>query len=292
MATVRPSALAGTWYPADPVDLAARIDEFLALADPAARPAGRPLIAVAPHAGYAYSGPCAGKVYGLLRDDRPGRVVILAPNHRYPLVRCAVATVEAFATPLGTVPVDTAFCADLAARPGFTAAEAPHAPEHAVEIQLPFLQRLWPQDPPPIVPVLVPRLDDAVRTEAAAALAALRDDDTLIVVSTDFTHYGADYGYVPFTEDVPAALEKLDAGAILKILAGDPAGLVEYGRRTGITMCGLEACALALSCGLPEGHEAALLDYRRSADLNGDFSMSVSYAAILITTGPGGECHD
>ena len=293
MSTVRQPVLSGTWYPADRTDLGREVDRYLAGADPDARPAGRALLAVVPHAGYAYSGPCAGKAYGLLRADRPARVVILSPNHRTPLVRCALPGVEAFATPLGTIRVDTDACNRLAGSPGYVRAEPAHAAEHAVEIQLPFLQRLWPEDPPAIVPVLVPRLDDRVRTEAAVALAELWDERTLVVVSSDFTHYGATYGYVPFSDNIPEELEKLDAGAVLKILAGDAAGLLEYGRRTGITMCGLEAAALALACGLPPGYEAALVDYRRSADLNGDYSMSVSYAAILICSGTDTkESHD
>ena len=107
------------------------------------------------------------------------------------------------------------------------------------------------------------------------------------MVSTDFTHYGASYGYVPFTGDLPAALERLDTGAILKILAADPAGLLEYGRETGITMCGLEAAAVALERGLPPGYEGALINYSRSGDRDGDYSLSVSYASILICTGTG-----
>jgi len=291
MNPVRASVLSGSWYSADAAHLAAEIDRYLAAADPSLRPDGRALLAVVPHAGYSYSGPSAGLAFGLLRNQRPRRVVILAPNHRTPLVRCAVSSATSFATPLGNVPLDTAACADLATRPGFVRADPAHAGEHAVEIQLPFLQRLWPDCPPPIVPVLVPRLDDRVRSEAADALGNLWDEETLVVVSSDFTHFGASYGYEPFMEDVPDALEKLDAGAILKILAGDAAGLVDYGRGTGITMCGLEACAMALTCGLPPGYEAALLDYRRSADLNGDFSRSVSYAAILICAGAGKETH-
>ncbi len=247
---------------------------------------------VVPHAGYTYSGPTAGKAYGLLGEPRPERVIILAPNHRTPLVRCALSGCDAFATPLGNVPVDSLACAELADRPGFIRAESAHAIEHAVEIQLPFLQRIWPTDPPAIVPILVPRIDEVVRAEAARALCDLWDDQTLLIVSSDFTHYGADYGYVPFTDDIPQSLERLDSGAILKILAGDAQGLLEYGKQTGLTMCGLEATALALTCGLPPGYEAALLDYCRSADASGDYSMSVSYAAIFAATGPGKANHD
>ena len=135
------------------------------------------------------------------------------------------------------------------------------------------------------IEALVPRLAEDLRRSAARALAAVADARTLLLVSTDFTHYGAAYGFVPFSRDVPAALERLDTGALLKILAGDGDGLRAYGRDTGITMCGLEAAALALDTGLPAGWEGALLGYARSADRDGDYSLSVSYAAVLLADG-------
>jgi AmmeMemoRadiSam system protein B len=177
----------------------------------------------------------------------------------------------------------------LSGEEAFGVDESAHAGEHAVEIQLPLVQRAWPDAVPAIVPLLVPALTDARRKAAAAALAALADDRTLFLVSTDFTHFGSAYGYVPFTENLPEALEKLDSGAILKILAADPEGLLEYGRETGITMCGMEAAAVALAQGLPAGYEGALIDYSRSGDRDGDYSLSVSYASILLSTGTGGE---
>jgi hypothetical protein len=172
----------------------------------------------------------------------------------------------------------------LAAAVGFSVQDAAHDPEHAVEIQLPFLQRSWPGAVPAIVPLLVPA-GARDRTQAAAALAELRDERTLLLVSTDFTHFGSAYGFTPFADDIPASLERLDSGAIVRIMGADADGLRAYGRRTGITMCGLEAAALALDCGLPPGYEGALLDYRRSGDRDRDYSLSVSYAAILLSSG-------
>ena len=284
MATVRPPVLAGTWYPGRGAVLAAQVDSYLQ-PGPEPAPAGRPLIALVPHAGYAYSGPTAGRLYARLRGRLPARVVILAPNHRTPLERAALSGAAAFATPLGEVPVDTEATSRLAADPAFSVDDRAHADEHAVEIQLPFLQRLRPDDPPAIVPLLVPRLPDALRRSAARALARIADDDTLLLVSTDFTHYGQAYGYVPFARDIPAALERLDNGALAKILAGDGDGLRAYGHETGITMCGLEAAALALDTGLPAGWEGALLGYDRSGDRDRDYSLSVSYAAVLLAAG-------
>lgn len=288
MAVVRPSVLAGSWYPGRTAELAAAVDRCL-VPGAVPPPAGRPLIALAPHAGYAWSGPTAGRLYARLRDRLPGRVVILAPNHRVPLQRIALSGATAFATPLGPVPVDTAAVAALAAGPAFSLDDRAHRDEHAIEIQLPFLQRLRPDDPPAIVPLLVPPLTAELRTSAAQALTRLIDDDTLLLVSTDFTHYGGDFGFEPFADRRPEALagaiERLDAGAVLRVLAGDAAALRAYGQDTGITMCGLEAAALALETGLPPGWEGALLDYARSGDRDRDYRRSVSYAAVLLADG-------
>lgn len=284
MARVRPCVLAGTWYPRRPADLAALVDSLL-VPGPNPPPAGRPLVAVAPHAGYAWSGPTAGRLYARLAGALPGRVVILAPNHRARLDRIALSGADLFATPLGEVPVDTAAVAALGQEPAFTVDDRAHRDEHAVEIQLPFLQRLRPEAPPCIVPMLVPPMAPDLRAGAARALSGLLDGDSLLLVSTDFTHYGDAYGFVPFRESIAEHLEQLDTGALLRILAGDGAGLRAYGRATGITMCGLEATALALDTGLPAGWEGALLDYARSGDRDRQYATSVSYAAVLLADG-------
>jgi AmmeMemoRadiSam system protein B/AmmeMemoRadiSam system protein A len=286
MPNVRPSVLAGTWYPAEPGSLRAGVRAYLAGAEPSARPHGKPRIAVSPHAGYQHSGPTAGKLFGALAGCDYAAVFILAPSHRSRLRRAALTGADAFATPLGEVPVARDIVTALAASPCFEYDDRAHALEHAIEIQLPFLQCALPAGTP-IVPILVPHLDRAARQRTAAALEPWRNDRHLFLVSSDFTHYGHDYGFLPFADDVPRRLEQLDTGAILKILAHDGDGLVEYGVATGITMCGLDAAALALTGPAPAGYEAALLDYARSADLEGDDTRSVSYAALLLCAGAG-----
>lgn len=280
MITRRPCVLAGQWYPADPHELRRRVESYLAGAEPARMPAGVPRVALVPHAGYEYSGATAGKVWGLLSGHRFAAVFILAPNHRAHLERPAVPTVATFATPLGEVPIATDIVQALLATGAFVADDRAHAPEHAVEIQLPFLQVALPGVP--IVPILVPSMDPARAAAAARALDRWRDAHHLLLVSSDLTHFGRDFGYVPFDEDVPARLERLDTGALLRILAHDAAGLREYGRRTGITMCGLAAASLALDDPDQRPHLAELLAYTRSADRDGDFTRSVSYAGVMI----------
>lgn len=285
MTTVRPAVLAGAWYPGRPDRLRDEVDGYLAGADPERSPPGAPAVALVPHAGYAYSGPTAGKLYGLLRDLPLDAVFILAPSHRAALQRPALPGVDAFATPLGDVPVATAIVRRLLETGHYVVDDRAHAAEHAVEIQLPFVQRAWPGIP--VVPVLVPPLDPAARHAAARALDPWRDGRHLLLVSSDLTHYGRTYGYVPFTDDVPARLESLDTGALLRFMARDADGLLQYREETGITMCGLDAAALALD-GETGDHHAELLDYARSGDREQDFTMSVSYAAALLTRGGDG----
>jgi AmmeMemoRadiSam system protein B/AmmeMemoRadiSam system protein A len=286
MTAVRQPVLAGTWYPADPDHLRSEVASFLDAADPTRAPAGTPVIALAPHAGYAYSGAVAGKLFGLLRERRYAAVFVLAPSHRSRLDRPALSGADAFATPLGEVPVATDIVAELAASGAFTLNDRAHAFEHAVEIQLPLLQCALPAGTP-IVPILVPHLSSRRRLGAARVLDRWRDGRHLFLVSSDLTHYGVEYGYVPFTEEIPRRLEELDSGALLKFLGHDSPGLVAYGEQTGITMCGLEAAALVLATPAAEGYQAELLEYARSADREGDYSLSVSYAAAVICDPPG-----
>lgn len=285
MFTVRHPVLSGSWYPADAGELKASVDRFLAEADPAQMPKGRPWLAVTPHAGHAYSGSVAGRLFGLLKQHRPDNIIILAPNHRHPISEIALPGESAFATPLGEVPLNTELIGNLAAKPGFALNPEAHAQEHAIEIVLPFIQRTWSHDLPSVVPMLVPMLGGSALNLAGSTLKEMMGPRDLLLVSSDFTHYGSNFGFVPFTEDVPMSLERLDAGAILKILAADATGLLEYGRETGITMCGLAACCVALAGGPPPGYEAALLEYGRSGDRDGDYSLSVSYASLLLTSG-------
>ncbi len=280
---IRPSVLAGTWYPGTPGELSRSVAGYLDGADPRTFPE-RPVAIVAPHAGYIYSGPVAGRIFGLLRGHRYDRVFILSPSHRAHLDRVSPSPHAAYATPLGEVPVDREVADALAAGPAFRAVPEAHEAEHAEEIQVPFLQETLGGDLR-IVPLLVPPLTPELRRDAAAALAPWCDGGSLLVVSSDFTHYGAAYGYVPFADRVPERLAELDGGAIGLLLDRDPEGLLAYGRRTGITMCGIEAAALALSAPLPGG-SSAQIDYRRSADRDGDFSFSVSYAALVLSTAP------
>jgi AmmeMemoRadiSam system protein A len=157
-----------------------------------------------------------------------------------------------------------------------------HTQEHAIEIELPLLQRAlapgWS-----LVPVLVGALDGDDYDEAAALLRPIVDADTLVVVSSDFTHYGERFGYQPFPLDdaVGERLRELDDGALDRIMAGDRDGLLDYHQRTGITVCGLRPIAVLLGM-LPADARLERIAYTTSGALTEDFENSVSYAVVAV----------
>ena len=180
---IRPPAAAGLFYAADPRRLQATVSELLGAVEPSAGVLPKALIA--PHAGYVYSGAVAAQAFATLREGAQSikRVVLTGPAHFVPLRGIAAPTVEAFATPLGRVPVDRdalSAIADLVVED-----DAPHAPEHSLEVELPFLQALLPSFT--MVPLVI---GEARPQDVAVVLQRLWDGpDTLIVISSDLSHY-------------------------------------------------------------------------------------------------------
>jgi MEMO1 family protein len=184
---VRPPAVAGTFYPRSAAELAATVDRLLAAAAPPEDGAGEPAALIAPHAGYVYSGPVAASAFRLLAParERPLRVVLLGPSHFVPFRGLALPAADAFATPLGEVPIDREAAARAAALPQVTVRDDAHAAEHSLEVHLPFLQRVLERFS--IVPLVV---GDAGAAEVGEVIEALWDGaGTLIDVSSDLSHY-------------------------------------------------------------------------------------------------------
>src|SRR5262249_6145119 len=150
---IRPAAVAGTFYPGEPTRLEAEVARLLGQASPSG--AAAPKAVIAPHAGYVYSGAVAASAFAQLREHGDGvaRVVVIGPAHYVPVRGIALPTADAFVTPLGPVPVDRAALAAIADLPCVKALDAAHAPEHAIEVELPFLQRVLPRFA--MVPLLV-----------------------------------------------------------------------------------------------------------------------------------------
>ncbi len=279
---VRESALAGAWYPEDPGELSEYVDGLLDAATTAPPP--EPIRAlILPHAGYFYSGATAAQAVVLVRGREYRRVLVLAPSHRSGFAGLSVPDEDAYETPLGEVPLDTAAIAGLRGSRLVVHDPAAHQREHAIEIELPLLQRAlapgWK-----LVPVLVGRMASDDYAEAADLLLPLADAETLVVVSSDFTHYGPRFGYMPFPPDQGVAdrIRELDDGAFARILAGDGPGLLDYQAQTGITICGYRPLTLLLHM-LPAEARIQPVAYATSGALTGDWSNSVSYASMLVT---------
>jgi AmmeMemoRadiSam system protein B len=211
---VRQPAVAGAFYPADAGELQRTVDDLLARAGPS--PVHDPVFAlIAPHAGYPYSGAIAARAYALLKGRKPDRVVVIAPSHVEAFPFTSIYDGDAYATPLGTIPVDRAFAAKLAAaESSMKLSPRGHAPvrdrgEHAIEVQLPFLQRTLGEFK--LVPIVMGDQSYAACRALGVALAKLaRGSDTLIVASSDLSHFHSYDDALKLDRKTLAAIQEWD----------------------------------------------------------------------------------
>lgn len=246
-------------------------------------PAGALAGLVVPHAGYRYSGTIAACGYRLLTEGRPRRVVLVGPSHRSAFRGVALSDCDVFETPLGRIQVDLDASRRLMDCPLVQIDPDAHRFEHAVDIQLPFLQVALPRESFRILPLLVGALREEDYAVLKTFLTGLLDDTTVLVVSSDFTHYGPQYGYVPFPANtsVPEQIRRLDEGAWSHALDLDRKAFDSYCRKTGATVCGARAIGLLLET-LSGRSRGCLLCYGTSADVTGDFHNVVGYAALAF----------
>jgi AmmeMemoRadiSam system protein B len=269
---VRRAAVAGSFYPRDPDALRRLVLECLG---PAAGPARSVRAAIAPHAGLAYSGRCAGAVFRAVA--LPSTVIILAPNHTGICGSGGGASVwarGAFSTPLGRTPIATDLARELIDRCPLAAhdPEAHHG-EHAIEVELPFIQELAPRTA--IVPVVL-AWDDwpscETLAQALADVVLARAPDALILASSDMTHYESAASAARKDRLALAAIERLDGRALLDVC-----------RRERVTMCGRAPAAVVVEAARRLGSTVAeTVDYRHSGMVTGDDSSVVAYAGILV----------
>ncbi len=282
--TVRPAQFAGSWYAGDATTLATRVDDLLARASPP-ESSRKPIAIISPHAGYRFSAPTAAAGYRYLQGHTYRRVIVLAFSHRRSGTYDGVdlpKDLTAYATPLGDVSIDREVCDRLLKQPVFVSNPGLERGEHSLELQLPFLQQALPGFT--LVPMYVGRMTDASYAEAANAIIPLLDDDTLLVASSDFTHFGPRYRYTPFSDDVPARIRKLGDDAANPIEQCDYDGFAEHLAKTGDTICGRSPVSLLLRVlsirGQAEGIRAA---FDTSGQITGDWSNSVTYQSIVFT---------
>jgi AmmeMemoRadiSam system protein B len=265
MGTIRRPAVAGTFYPGSPAALDQALDRLLKDVPPRqGEPPGQaPKALVVPHAGYVYSGPVAARAYAALAgfEGLIRHVVLLGPAHYAYVDGLAAPSAESFDTPLGPLAVDRAAVEAAASLPQVVLSDGPHGPEHSLEVQLPFIRRVMGEVA--IVPLLV---GDAGAREVAEVLDLLWDGpETLVIVSTDLSHY---QGY--------EAARRRDAGTAAAIEALDGSGLVAE------EACGYRALAGLLMTARRRALRAERLDLRNSGDTVGPRDRVVGYGAWVF----------
>jgi AmmeMemoRadiSam system protein B len=258
---VRPPAVSGSFYPREPQVLRSELLDLMSkVRAPELKP---PLGLIAPHAGYMYSGPVAATAFAGISAlrGRVGRVLLLGPPHYAPVRRIAAPSSTAFATPLGEVPLDQKVIGELVAADLIDIDDAAHALEHALEVELPFLQLLLGGFS--LVPLLV---GDAAPEQTAAVIEAVQESGALLVISTDLSHY-LSYN----------AARARDAATAESIERRD------FARLSPSDACGFSALNGALCAAAKHGWTVTRLDLRNSGDTSGDRRRVVGYGAWSFT---------
>jgi AmmeMemoRadiSam system protein B/AmmeMemoRadiSam system protein A len=281
---VRQAAVAGSFYPADPKILAANIDDMLAHVTPP-QIAGPIIAAVAPHAGYPYSGPVAAYTYAALRGHKYSRVVVIAPSHFVSFDFTSIYDGDAYATPLGLVPVDKEFARKLAKMSSTTQLSTQgHDPtsaggEHAVEVQLPWLQRVLGNFE--VVPIVMGNQNYQSSRALGVALAKLiqkedKNGETLVLASSDLSHYH------PYDD-----AETIDHKTLNALQEWDYFSMSSNFEQRRWEACGGAPIVAAMIAAERMGaNQAMVLKYANSGDTSGDHSRVVGYSADVFVKAP------
>ena len=262
---IRPPAVAGQFYPADPGELRYQVDRMLTQADLLEHPDGAlPKAIIAPHAGYVYSGQIAANVYGRLKPlaSKITRVILIGPAHRVYVPGIALPTVAGFASPLGITQLDTDFIDKLANLSFAEKRDDAHAQEHALETQLPFLQEVLGDFK--LVPIVVGGADD--RQMIALMETVWGGDETLIVISSDLSHY----------HDYDTAKEKDNSTA-------KEIEVLNAGRLVGEDACGCRGVNGLLWMARRHDLRATTLEVKNSGDTAGPKNRVVGYGSWVFS---------
>ena len=266
---LRPPAVAGRFYPDDPAELTRQIASFASFAEQQPRSA---LACLVPHAGYRYSGHVAGAVYARLK--LPRRFLLVGPRHFPHGKPQAILSEGAWETPLGRAEIDSELARDLKdAYPELCEDGVAHQTEHALEVQLPFLQSLASDFR--FVPIALGPTDYIQLESLGHAMAEVlrrQRDPVLMIASSDMNHYESD-----------EITRRKDGLAIERVLSLDAAGLFDVVRREEITMCGFgPAVSMLTAASLLGASRATLVRYATSGDINGDRKEVVGYAGVIV----------
>jgi MEMO1 family protein len=235
---------------------------------------------ICPHAGYIFSGPCQAYSFKKIAESKiPDLYIMLGLSHSG--FNSCISTQD-WQTPLGIVDVDKKFGEELSKMSNVAIDEIPHQNEHSIEVQLPFLQYINLNQKFKILPIIIaPDINIKQFCIDIKKILDLNKKTCTFIASSDFTHYGNNYSFVPFSKNIKENLYKLDKGAIEYILKLDSNGFNEYIEKTGATICGrypiIALIEILKLFGIKKGE---LLKYYTSADIVNDYSNAVGYASI------------
>ena len=234
---------------------------------------------IVPHAGYSYSGPCAAWAYKEIAESEfPKTFILLGPTHRS---NKSGISLEDWKTPFGIVKTDKELAIKIKENTELEIDEETHTDEHSIEVQLPFLQFVNKDKLSNLKIVAIAITNDIDYRKLANDLNKITKDKKIVfIVSSDFTHYGPDYGYVPFSSDIKERLENLDKEAFNHIKNLNADGFADFINKSGATICGFMPILLLLE--MLEKAKVEVLLYYTSAALTGDERNSVSYASITF----------
>lgn len=279
---MRKPLVAGQFYQADEESLREEIEHSFRKGQglPSSERKKEFIAGIAPHAGYYFSGKCAAYLYKEIAESKiPDVYVIIGTDHRHNDNKARLS-LEDWETPLGTVKVDKEF-GQCIMNKEIIVDEHSHKLEHSIEVQLPFLQFIN-KDKFKILPIMLNTNDFEVCKRLALRLSNTMGRKIALIASSDFTHYGVTYGFVPFSKNIKENLTKLDRKFIDYILKLNSKEFMEKVIKTETTICGFSAIAATIEYAKSRATKTKLLNYYTSGDISNDYSTAVGYASILF----------
>ena len=282
---------AGSWYKDDPSSLAKEIGDYLSKSERLDQYQSLKSIIV-PHAGYRFCGPTAGKSFININPENYNRVVVLGPSHHEYFKACGLTPFDSFETPFGDVKIDTDTVNKLLGNKSlfFTLPQTTDVKEHSIEMEMPFLKYIFNKKDFSLIPIMVGHNDLMTNTEIGKALYDLYEDPkTLFVISSDFCHWGQNFGFTYYNknyDNIWESTKDLDKQALDIISEMNSAKLDQYFKKTRNTICGRNPITIVLS--IIEKYKKNHVDkklsfdtvgYSQSNKVKSMYETSVSYAA-------------
>lgn len=270
---IRKSVWAGQFYPKDPKVLSAEIDQFLKNTSPPPAHSGEIKGIIVPHAGYPYSGQVAAAAFNLVRDKGFDTVIILSPSHYYGFYGASIYSKGGYETPLGTVKIDDKVAEQLSRATGFGFIPQAHSQEHAVEVQIPFIQKVLPKAR--IVPIVmgIPQ-EKTIKKMARGLISVAKEKKVLILASTDMSHFLSKDQANKTDHQTMALVQSLQAETLIKKME----------HRENIMCGGAPVSTLLLFAKKQNNPHIQILDYADSSDATGSKTKVVGYMAAALFT--------